>query len=157
MKLSKTLCCTVALYTPSVPTNTACRATYVLSMRLTVTWFYVPFVSCWQGHAEMILNVNWLDCHVCRQLYCQAWDEQRYLSYRHLLVSLLTPIGGEALSRCDFLALYRWCMCLGTITLRIPAIRLGKLWRKLGKNFRIKFVSLKYWFVCSAIRKIALA
>lgn len=78
---------------------------YVLPIRLTVTCFYVPFVPCWQGHAWLNLNVNWLDCHICRQLYCHPWDEQRYLSYRHVLVSLLTPIGGEALSRWGFVAL----------------------------------------------------
>lgn len=79
------------------------------------------FVPYWQRHVELILNVNWLHCHICRQLYCQPWDEQRYLSYRHLLVSLLTPIGGEALSHCDFLALYCRCMQLRTIGFRIPA------------------------------------
>lgn len=107
----------------------------MLSIRLTVTGFYVPFVPYWQGHVELILNVNWLDCHICRQLYCQPWDEQRYLSYRHLLVSLLTPIGGEVLSHCDFLALYCWCVQLRTTGFRIPAlmVKMAIVLRKLSR------------------------
>lgn len=104
------------------PRNTVCWVTYMLSIRLTVTWFYVPFVPYWRGHVDLNLNVNWLGCHICRQLYCQPWDEQRYLSYRHVLVSLLTAIGGEALSNCGFVALCCWCVQFRTVVCKIPAL-----------------------------------
>lgn len=62
-----------------------------------------------------------LACHICRQLYCHPWDEQGYLSYRHVLVFLLTPIGGEALSSSGFVAFGCLCVQFRTATCKLPA------------------------------------
>lgn len=102
--------------------NTVCWVIYLLSIRLTVTLFCVPFVPYRQGHVDLNLNVTWLDCHIWSQLYFQPWDEQGYLSYRHGLVFLLTAIGGEALSSCSLLACCCWCLHFWTIVCKTPAL-----------------------------------
>lgn len=101
--------------------NTKCWVFYLLSVRLTVTLLCVPFVPSRQGHQDLNLNVTWLDCHIRSQLYFQPWDEQGYLSYRHVLVFSLATIGGEALSSCGLLRCCCWCLHVGTIVCNTPA------------------------------------
>lgn len=102
--------------------NTKCWVFYLLS----VTLLYVPFIPSRQGHQDLNLNVTWLDCHIQSQLYFQPWDEQGYLSYRHVLVFSLATIGGEALSSCGLLRCCCWCLLVGTIVCNTPA-RTSKL------------------------------